>query len=248
MSRPWILASVLALAVAALSTTPAKAVKPQPPPPPPTITAIVLGPARFSLDRLDGAIWATASDGKIYAALAPSFDVPLGPFQEVGKVPGRPVSITHENYYLTVCLENGDVYRQARTIELPPYTFNLVENVFTSAGAPPTQSSQLAQQSGDLAPSTFLENALGRTVPNPSRGTAMLEYSTRTAGKVRVRIFDASGRLVRTLQAEHGAAGKYGLSWDGSTDSGEHAGSGAFYYRVTFPDGSETARSLVRLR
>lgn len=146
---------------------------------------------------------------------------------------------------MLVGLENGDLYRADAIL---PLAFSFVRNIFTSAGATPAQTPQLAPPSGDRAPSSSLENALGRTLPNPSRGTATLEYATRTAGTVRVHIFDALGRLVRTLQAEHGTPGRYAVSWDGSSDRGERAGSGVYYYRVTFPDGMETAKSLVRIR
>lgn len=242
MSRSkWGLASVLVvLLVAVLGTAEAK--KPEPPPPPPTITAIAVGAYGGN-----PAMYAAATDGRIFVAHCGVWGCPdVPPFELAAQLPGRPVSMiwVTDQWSLLVCLENGDLYQASRPL---PFTFILVENVFPPAGATPAQAPELAPQSGDRAPLGSLENALGRMSPNPSKGTATIEYATRTAGTVRVRIFDASGRLVRTLQAEHGTPGKHALTWDGSTDRGSRAPKGVYYYKATFPDGAETAKSLVRV-
>jgi hypothetical protein len=73
---------------------------------------------------------------------------------------------------------------------------------------------------------------LGQSFPNPMNPTAEIHYSIGSPGKVRLRIFDVSGRVVRTLVEEVKGAGEYTVAWDGRNDSGKRLGSGVFFYQL----------------
>jgi flagellar hook assembly protein FlgD len=66
---------------------------------------------------------------------------------------------------------------------------------------------------------------------------------TSKPGFVRVKMFDLSGRLVRTLMDEsHALAGFHSVKIDGRGEHGEKLASGVYFYRV------ETAQGRVQGR
>lgn len=79
--------------------------------------------------------------------------------------------------------------------------------------------------------------------PNPFRSATTLRFALAQAGRVRVEIFDASGRLVRRLFDGDAAEGAHAVAWDGADGSGRQARSGAFLYRVI--DGARTRSGIV---
>ncbi|MGH3053789.1 MAG: Kelch repeat-containing protein, partial [Gaiellaceae bacterium] len=64
--------------------------------------------------------------------------------------------------------------------------------------------------------------------PNPSPGGTTLSYSIARAGRVRLYVYDASGRLVRRLIDGERPAGEENVSWDGSDDSGAKLRAGLY--------------------
>jgi hypothetical protein len=68
--------------------------------------------------------------------------------------------------------------------------------------------------------------------PNPLNPRAVIRYRTMGDGFVAVRIYDARGRLLRTLFRGRAVAGEHELSWDGTNDDGSPAASGVYYLRV----------------
>ena len=51
-------------------------------------------------------------------------------------------------------------------------------------------------------------------------------------GEVRLEIFDAAGRRVRTLVEGWAQAGVHRATWDGRDDDGREAASGIYLYRL----------------
>jgi len=81
--------------------------------------------------------------------------------------------------------------------------------------------------------------------PNPFRNGTAFRFSTRAAGNVGIRVFDASGRLVRKLD-EHRTAGLHEIHWDGKDERGRAVPSGMLFYEVT-ADGTRRSGRMVRL-
>ncbi|HEU4333273.1 MAG TPA: FlgD immunoglobulin-like domain containing protein, partial [Candidatus Eisenbacteria bacterium] len=67
-------------------------------------------------------------------------------------------------------------------------------------------------------------------------------------GRVVIRVYAISGRLVRTLVDRNQAAGLHQTRWNGMTDGGDRAASGVYFYRITYPDGSISAKKMMILR
>jgi hypothetical protein len=69
-------------------------------------------------------------------------------------------------------------------------------------------------------------------LPSLVTSTARISYSLEAAGPVSLRIYDAAGRLVRTLAGGTGVAGRHHATWDRRTDSGQVAGSGVYFVKL----------------
>lgn len=80
---------------------------------------------------------------------------------------------------------------------------------------------------GASAPRVLLPNA-----PNPFTGTTTLGYVIDRPAAVRLTIFNAAGRVVRTLVAGPVAAGRHYVIWDGRDVEGRDVGSGFYSCEV----------------
>ncbi len=66
-------------------------------------------------------------------------------------------------------------------------------------------------------------------------------------GHAALRVYDVSGRLIRTLVDRHLSKGKHSALWDGRNSKGGVAASGVYFYRLTASGWSRTRR-MVPLR
>jgi len=75
--------------------------------------------------------------------------------------------------------------------------------------------------------------ALKRVGPNPLNPEAVLSIHMATDGRLRVRVYDVTGRLVRTLVDDSWrAAGEHEIRFNGRRDDGTSLSSGRYYLRV----------------
>lgn len=82
--------------------------------------------------------------------------------------------------------------------------------------------------------------------PNPFRPRTTIHYTLPTSETVRVQVCDATGRVMRTLEAGHVAAGNHALEWDGKDDRGRDVPAG-FYLYVIHSDSVNEVGKLVRV-
>jgi hypothetical protein len=82
--------------------------------------------------------------------------------------------------------------------------------------------------------------------PNPANPQATLTIRTTRAGKVRVQLFDAQGRLVRVLlEGRDLDAGYHAVLLDGQNENGDRLRSGVYFYRIEAAEGVETGRLVI---
>lgn len=81
---------------------------------------------------------------------------------------------------------------------------------------------------------------------NPFRAATSLDVTLPAAGPARLRLFDVSGRLVRTLWSGALPVGARTFAWDGRTDGGFAAPAGIYFARLDAPGGRRAAK-LVRI-
>ena len=85
--------------------------------------------------------------------------------------------------------------------------------------------------------------ALHAPVPNPSRRGAVLAFDTARDGEVLMRLYDASGRRVRTLVQQHFASGRHQVLWSATDDAGRPVAPGVYFCRVA--SGADVAQTQV---
>lgn len=81
--------------------------------------------------------------------------------------------------------------------------------------------------------------------PEPFRRRTTLNYSLPQPGPVSLRVYDATGRCVRTLVAGRQDQGGHSVAWDGADDRGADVGGGVFVCRLEAGTASAT-RKLVK--
>jgi len=79
--------------------------------------------------------------------------------------------------------------------------------------------------------------------PNPAAGNVNIRFGLALAGQARVELFDATGRVVRTLGSA-ADAGAHSLVWDRTDDSGRKVQAGVYYVRLS-ADRTLTARLVL---
>ena len=87
----------------------------------------------------------------------------------------------------------------------------------------------------------------GGAVPNPLNPTTRLEFELPRDLVVGLRIYDVSGRLVRTLVEGPRLQGQHRIPWDGTDRAGRPVASGVYFARLTAGPFRQT-RSLVLIR
>jgi hypothetical protein len=96
---------------------------------------------------------------------------------------------------------------------------------------------------GDL--SVRVMTQLGQNVPNPFNPRTAIDFSIRQASQVQLKIFDLTGRLVRTLIDAELTAGHHQVIWDGKTESGHPVAAGVYLYRLQTKDFSLGKQMLL---
>ncbi|HEY6571860.1 MAG TPA: T9SS type A sorting domain-containing protein, partial [Candidatus Eisenbacteria bacterium] len=94
-----------------------------------------------------------------------------------------------------------------------------------------------AEDGADALPvkSVFLNNA-----PNPFNPSTTITYTLPERLLVTIRLYDAQGRLARTLVSEDRDKGPHAIAFDG-----EGLASGVYYYRLTAGKFSETRKLTI---
>ena len=82
--------------------------------------------------------------------------------------------------------------------------------------------------------------------PNPFNPLTELRLDMPSTGSGTVRVFDAAGRLVRTLAVDRiFTAGRTVIPWDGRDDAGQAAASGVYFVRARIGAGSAMTKVVL---
>lgn len=87
--------------------------------------------------------------------------------------------------------------------------------------------------------------AMQQNVPNPFNPQTKISYTLDTPGSAQLRIFDVSGRVVRTLVSGRQDAGEHSVVWDGNGDDGRAQASGVYCYQLRTEKGLETRKAVM---
>jgi hypothetical protein len=166
------------------------------------------------------------------------------------------------SYSFSVLENNGDAtFESPYTVAVGPDPMGIVSRDFDSDG------------DGDLAVAVFDDDSVAvvgcnadptavgggviggvdvlrlyRAHPNPFASETALAFELSEPARVAVRIYDVSGRLVRTLtEGEFRAPGRHELTWDGRDGRGLNVASGVYLCR-TEASGAERTQRMVLIR
>ena len=81
--------------------------------------------------------------------------------------------------------------------------------------------------------------------PNPFNPRTTVAYDVAAAGAVRLEIFSAAGRRVRTLVDTFQSEGAYAAIWDGTDDAGSRVGSGVYLLRLSDAVGTDASKLVM---
>ena len=146
-----------------------------------------------------------------------------------------------EQVYVDTGIASGSWTVEVRgtTVPMGPQTYSLV---FSHDGSDVVSAAPFGEGPALTAVT------LHRSHPNPFRPWTTIRYSVRAETSVDLRIFDVTGRKVRTLVAgERQAGGEYTYTWRGRNDSGGSLPSGVYLVELRAGNVRQTSKvTLLR--
>ncbi len=79
-------------------------------------------------------------------------------------------------------------------------------------------------------------------LPNPAHNAQKIQFQLPASDMITIRIYSASGELVRTVLRGSLAAGTHSLTWNLTDDYGRSVSNGLYFYELS------TARTTTRLK
>jgi len=94
----------------------------------------------------------------------------------------------------------------------------------------------------DVIPTVF---SLEQNYPNPFNPLTTIRFNLAEPVRTSLKIYDVTGRLVRTLVDEHRGAGRYEEVWNGCNDGGHMVASGVYFYKLKAGEFEETKNMVL---
>ncbi len=109
---------------------------------------------------------------------------------------------------------------------------------------------QVVKKNPTLVEETISESmpiafGLAQNHPNPFNNETVIAYRLAENEEVVIRIFDVTGRTVRTLLHGSQPAGEYALKWDGRDENGGLVASGIYLYQLKTQAQQETRQMVL---
>lgn len=101
----------------------------------------------------------------------------------------------------------------------------------------------IESESDEVANLPF-EYKLSQNYPNPFNPVTTINFSIPKQGNVTLKVYDVTGKEVRTLINEQRSAGNYTVSFS-ATGGGSSLSSGVYFYRLESGDFKETRRMIL---
>jgi hypothetical protein len=123
------------------------------------------------------------------------------------------------------------------------YNYKITATDFSGNESGPASPNTVTATPSHVIPTHF---ALHQSTPNPFNPATAIRYDVPApGGRVTVKIYDVSGRLIRTLLDDHQTPGQKKVVWDGSNDIGQEAASGVYFYRMQAPNYEKTLKMIL---
>jgi hypothetical protein len=87
--------------------------------------------------------------------------------------------------------------------------------------------------------------ALSQNYPNPFNPVTTISFQIPESNHVSLKVYDVTGKLVRTLVDEKKEVGSYTVKWNGKDDRGNEVSSGLYFYRLQSEEFDKTHKCLL---
>ena len=147
----------------------------------------------------------------------------------------------HAGYYeLEVILKDQDAAGQSRTRIIPLVVENNPDEAALSSLAAPAPASLVT-----TLPEKF---NLEQNYPNPFNPSTHIRFAVAAEqAMVSLKIYDITGKLVKTLANEVMPGGYYTVEWDGTNDHAASVAAGIYFYRLNAGEFVQT-RKMIYLK
>jgi hypothetical protein len=86
---------------------------------------------------------------------------------------------------------------------------------------------------------------ISQNYPNPFNPTTNINFSLPRQENVLIKIFDITGREVKTLVNEKMEPGKFKVDWQSDNNDGKTVSSGVYFYRITAGNFTDTKKMIL---
>jgi hypothetical protein len=97
----------------------------------------------------------------------------------------------------------------------------------------------------DVKPETRFVWALGQNFPNPAAASTEIRFEVARTSAVSIKVYNAMGQLVRTLEDKRFQPGRYSTHWDGTNSDGRRVSSGVYFYKMDAGKFAATKKMLL---
>ncbi|MDQ7797522.1 MAG: C25 family cysteine peptidase [Candidatus Edwardsbacteria bacterium] len=126
--------------------------------------------------------------------------------------------------------EEGEVWAAYTSGQIPPHDGDIYAYTTTKESSDTSRTIQTVQ--------------LFQNWPNPFNKVAVISYQLPKAARVRLKIYNISGQLIKTLIDQVQAPGFHTATWRGINEAGNTVSAGLYFYRLETGDYRYTKKML----
>jgi hypothetical protein len=86
---------------------------------------------------------------------------------------------------------------------------------------------------------------LNKVSPNPVNNGTVIAYATTQKGPVSLKLYDSSGRLIRTLIDKTQDSGRKTVYWNGKDNNNRTVSAGVYFYRLTAENKTASCKIVI---
>jgi hypothetical protein len=193
--------------------------------------------------------WNASSDDQMPDARGLSYNLRVGTKPGGGEICSPMAANDSTSLGCRRVVQLGNAQQQTSwTVTLPPvgscyWSVQAVDGAFL--GGPFAAEQDFSLPTGVQETPLPTEYVLRANVPNPFNPATKITFALPQTGRVKLAIFDLTGRLVRVLVDGVRAAGNYEVPWNGTNDRGQQVPSGVYVCRMDAGSFRETRRMTL---
>jgi len=99
----------------------------------------------------------------------------------------------------------------------------------------------------DALPDRQNNSLFSRSYPNPFYSEIEIEYFLPESSRVKITVFDLSGKVIRILEESNNDSGVLKVVWNGKNEAGNYAQDGIYIYRIETSSGLTETGKIIYL-